>query len=253
MGKSRKDLISAQALTLGYGTTVVFENLSFTIEQGDMLGLVGPNGGGKTTLMRAILGSLQPQNGTLVRHDSEIRFGYVPQRQHLDPIWPLSTLDVVAMGTYARVGLGRKLSSAHLDDALMALEHVGIRRLADRRYADLSGGQKQRTLMARALATRPTFLVLDEPTQGMDLASSTGILELIERLHDEGITVLLASHRLNTVANYVKRVALVHKGQLQIGARDDLLTGENLSALYGIPVDVIHEDGDRLVVIGGSE
>ncbi len=252
MGKSRKDLISAQALTLGYGKNVVFENLSFSIKQGDMLGLVGPNGGGKTTLMRAVLGSLQPQKGTIVRRDSEIRFGYVPQRQHLDPIWPLSTLDVVAMGTYARAGLYRKLSSEHLDDATMALQHVGIRHLAQNRYSDLSGGQKQRTLMARALATRPNFLVLDEPTQGMDLASSAGILELIEQLHGEGITILLASHRLNTVANYVKQVALVHKGRLQIGSREALLTGENLSELYGIPVEVIREDGDRLVVISGS-
>ena len=252
MGKSRKDLISAQALTLGYGKNVVFENLSFTIKRGDMLGLVGPNGGGKTTLMRAILGSLRPSKGSILRHEKDIKFGYVPQRQHLDPIWPLRTLDVVAMGTYARVGLCRKLSSEHLDDALTALQHVGIRRLAHRRYSDLSGGQKQRTLMARALATRPNFLVLDEPTQGMDLASSTGILELIERLHGEGITILLASHRLNTVANYVKRVALVHEGRLQIGSRDELLTGENLSALYGMPVEVIHEDGDRLVVISGS-
>jgi len=249
---SDSDLISGRDLTLGYGRHVVFEKLSFSIEQGDLVGLVGPNGGGKTTLMRAILGALEPLEGKMVRHRSDIAFGYVPQRRHLDPLWPLTTLDVVAMGTYARAGLWHRLSSEQFDDTFRAMEHVGIRHLAQQRYSDLSGGQKQRALVARALATRPNFLILDEPTQGMDLASSTGILDLVVRLHREGITILLASHRLNTVANYVKRVALVHDGSLQIGARNELLTGENLSALYGIPVEVIHEDGDRLVVIGGS-
>ncbi len=247
----REVLISAQNLTLAYGSNVVFEDVSFEIEKGGLIGLVGPNGGGKTTLLRAILGALEPRGGQIVRHGTEVRFGYVPQRRHLDPIWPLRVIDVVVMGTYASVRVGARIGSPQIAAAKDALDAVGIGHLAEKRYADLSGGQKQRTLVARALATKPNFLVLDEPTQGMDLASSTGILKLISRLHDENITILIASHRLNTVANYVQTIALVYDGKIQIGPRDDLLTGANLSGLYGLPVEVIHSDGDRIVVFGG--
>lgn len=247
----REVLISAKNLTLAYGSNVVFEDVSFEIEKGGLIGLVGPNGGGKTTLLRAILGALEPCEGGIIRHGDDLRFGYVPQRRHLDPIWPLRVIDVVVMGTYASVGVGARIGSPQMAAANDALEAVGIGYLAEKRYAELSGGQKQRTLVARALATKPNFLVLDEPTQGMDLGSSTGILELISRLHEQNITILIASHRLNTVANYVETIALVHDGQIQIGPRDDLLTGANLSSLYGLPVEVIHSDGDRIVVFGG--
>jgi ABC-type cobalamin/Fe3+-siderophores transport system ATPase subunit len=163
----------------------------------------------------------------------------------------MRTIDVVVMGTYRSAGVGRRLAPEHTDAALQALEHVGIRHLAQDRYADLSGGQQQRALVARALATQPNFLILDEPTQGMDLASSTGILELIQQLHRQGITILLASHRLNVVANYVGSIALVRGGRLEIGTRDEFLTGEHLSALYGMPVEVYRDDHDHLVIIGG--
>lgn len=244
-------LISIHRLELGYGTRVVFEDISFSIREGDFLGLVGPNGGGKTTLLRAILGSLEPRAGEIVQHGSDVRFGYVPQRRHLDPIWPLRTLDVVIMGTYGRAGMGRRLAPEHTDAALQALDHVGIHDLAQHRYADLSGGQQQRALVARALAAQPNFLVLDEPTQGMDLASSTGIQELIRQLHGQGITILLASHRLNVVANHVETIAFVNDGRIEVGARDELLTGEKLSALYDIPVEVIRDEHNHIVVLGG--
>ena len=244
-------MISARKLTLAYGSNVVFEDVSFEIEKGGLIGLVGPNGGGKTTLLRAILGALKPRAGEIIGHGDDLRFGYVPQRRHLDPIWPLRVIDVVVMGTYASVRVGARIGSSQMAAAKDALDAVGIEDLAEKRYAELSGGQKQRTLVARALASRPNFLVLDEPTQGMDLASSTGILELISRLHNQNITILIASHRLNTVANYVETIALVYDGNIQIGPRDDLLTGANLSGLYGLPVEVIHSDDDRIVVFGG--
>jgi ABC-type Mn2+/Zn2+ transport system ATPase subunit len=247
----REVLISAQNLALAYGSHVVFENVSFQIEKGGLIGLVGPNGGGKTTLLRAILGSLKPRAGEIVLHEPDVRFGYVPQRRHLDPIWPLRVLDVVAMGTYARVAVGERIGVPEIAAANDALDSVGIAHLAERRYAELSGGQQQRTLVARALAAGPNFLVLDEPTQGMDLASSTGILELIDRLHQRGITTLISSHRLNIVANYVDTIALVHDGGIQMGPRGDLLTRENLSSLYGLTVEVLHSDGDRIVIFGG--
>jgi ABC-type Mn2+/Zn2+ transport system ATPase subunit len=237
-------------VTLGYGARPVLSALTFSICEGDLLGLVGPNGAGKTTILRCILGTLQPRQGTVVRAPG-LRFGYVPQRSTLDYGWPLDTITVVAMGAYDRIGLLRRPGSRDRAAAHTALEQVGMAHLAERRFASLSGGQKQRVLIARALVGRPTVLVLDEPTDGMDLVSTTSILALVRRLHEtERLTVIVVSHQLNEVANYVRRLALVTEGKFQIGATEEILTEDNLSDLYGISVEVDEVGGKRLVFAG---
>src|SRR5919112_2939027 len=148
---------------------------------------------------------------------------------------PLVTFD------RATLGHGRR--------AVTALEHVGIADLADRALTALSGGQKQRALIARALVGDPNVLVLDEPTNGMDLVSTTQILGLVRDLHEEtGLTVLMVSHALNEVANYVERIALVVQGGFRVGTVDEIMTEEVLSGMYGIPVDVDTFNGHRIVV-----
>jgi manganese/zinc/iron transport system ATP- binding protein len=241
-------LISFRAATLGYGRRIVLSNLTFDIEQGDFLGLVGPNGAGKTTVLRALLGTLAPLSGTVTLAPN-LRFGYVPQREHVDQNFPLKVLDVVLMGRYARMGVGRRPSAADRQAAIAALEQVGIADQAGRLLTDLSGGQKQRTLIARALVGEPDVLVLDEPTNGMDLVSTTQILGLIRDLHERaGLTVLMVSHALNEVANYVERIALVVQGGFRIGGVDEIITEETLRQMYGIPVDVERFHGHRVVV-----
>ena len=241
-------LVRFDRASLGYGRRVVLSGLSFDIPEGDFLGLVGPNGAGKTTILRAILGSLAPLSGTVTVAPG-LRFGYVPQRDSVDYGFPLKVLDVVLMGRYDRIGLGRRPAAADRALALEALDHVGIADLHDQQLSALSGGQKQRTLIARALVGKPTILVLDEPTNGMDLVSTTQILSLVRQLHErDRLTVLMVSHALNEVANYVDRIALTMQGAFRVGAVREIMTEETLSRMYGIPVEVDEVHGHRIVV-----
>lgn len=241
-------LVSFAGATLGYGRNVVLRNLTFDIEAGDFLGVVGPNGSGKTTLLRALLGGLAPIAGTITRAPG-LRFGYVPQRGQVDYRYPLTTLDVVLMGRYDRIGLGRRPRDADRAHAMRALEQAGIADLAGRYVRDLSGGQQQRALIARALVGEPNVLVLDEPTAGMDLVSTTQVLGLVRDLRDRGgLTVLMVSHALNEVANYVERIALVANQVLYLGPVGQIMSEETLTALYGVPVEVAAFGDHRLVM-----
>jgi manganese/zinc/iron transport system ATP- binding protein len=241
-------LVTFDRATLGYGRRAVLTDLTFEIPEGDFLGLVGPNGAGKTTILRALLGTHGPISGTVTTAPG-LRFGYVPQRDQVDYSFPLKVSDVVMMGRYDRIGLGRRPSQSDRDRALAALDQVGIVNLAERSLTALSGGQKQRTLIARALVGEPNVLVLDEPTNGMDLVSTTQILSLVRELHERtGLTVLMVSHALNEVANYVDRIALVVEGGFRIGSVAEIMTEETLTAMYGLPVEVDSFDGHRIVV-----
>ena len=240
--------IEFEGVTLGYGRRPVLRELSFQIPQGDFLGIVGPNGSGKTTILRALLGTLRPLAGR-VSLAPGLRFGYVPQRDQVDYGFPLEVLDVVMMGRYDRIGLGRRPGAGDRAAAHAALEHVGIPQLARRPLADLSGGQRQRVLIARALVGEPNVLILDEPTNGMDLVSTTQILSLARELHErDGLTVLMVSHALNEVANYVERIALVHQGRFRLGTVEEIVSEPVLSELYGIPVEVDSFAGHRVVL-----
>lgn len=241
-------LVQFDHATLGYGRRVVLSDLTFEIPEGDFLGLVGPNGAGKTTILRAILGTLEPLSGSVTLKPG-LRFGYVPQRDSVDYSFPLKVIDVVLMGRYDRIGLGRRPSASDRDHAVEALTHVGIAHLADQPLAALSGGQKQRTLIARALVGGPNILVLDEPTNGMDLVSTTQILSLVRDLHErDRITVLMVSHALNEVANYVDRIALTMQGAFRIGTVDEIVNEQTLTTMYGIPVEVDQVHGHRIIV-----
>jgi ABC-type Mn2+/Zn2+ transport system ATPase subunit len=235
-------------VSVGYGKRPILTDVDFTVPEGDFLGVVGPNGSGKTTILRALLGTLRPLAGE-VRLAPGLRFGYVPQRDQVDYGFPLKVVDVVMMGRYDRIGLGRRPAARDREAAYSALEHVGIRDLADRQLASLSGGQRQRALIARALVGQPNVLILDEPTNGMDLVSTTQILGLARELHErDRLTVIMVSHALNEVANYVDRIALVMNGAFRIGSVDEILSEKVLSSMYGIPVEVDSFAGHRVVL-----
>jgi ABC-type Mn2+/Zn2+ transport system ATPase subunit len=242
------ELVRFERVTLGYGRRPVLSDLTFTIPEGDFLGIVGPNGSGKTTIIRAMLGTVAPLAGTVTKAPG-LRFGYVPQRDQVDSLYPLSVADVVIMGRYDRIQPGRRPGEEDRLKVRQALAQVGIPQLADRRLASVSGGQKQRTLIARALVGDPTVLVLDEPTNGMDLVSTTQILGLIRDLHDvQGLTVVMVSHALNEVANYVKRIGLAFADRLRLGGVAEIINEQVLSEVYGLPVEVNSFDGHRVVV-----
>lgn len=244
-----KNLVRFDRVTLGYGHRTILSDLSFDIPEGDFLGLVGPNGAGKTTILRALLGTLKPRRGTITRA-AGLRFGYVPQSDRVDYGFPLKVIDVVLMGRYDRIGLGRRPGARDRELAIRALEHVGMSGLAERPITALSGGQKQRALIARALVGEPNVLILDEPTTGMDLVSTAQILGLVRALHEsDRLTVLMVSHALNEVANYVERIALVVERGFRIGPVDEIFTEPTLTEMYGVPVDVDSLNGHRLVVV----
>ena len=241
-------LVSFRDATLGYSHHAVLRGINLDILEHDFLGIVGPNGSGKTTILRTFLGSLKPLAGSVTIAPG-LRFGYVPQRDAVDTLFPLQVLEVVMMGRYDRIGLGRRPKATDRELARLALDRVGIAHLADRPLNSLSGGQRQRTLIARALVGEPNVLVLDEPTNGMDLVATTQILGLVRDLHERtGITVVMVSHALNEVANYVERIALVHEGGYVVGTVDEVMTQQSLSAMYGIPVEVSSFEGHRIVL-----
>ncbi|MCI0432264.1 MAG: metal ABC transporter ATP-binding protein [Gemmatimonadetes bacterium] len=246
--ETRTPLVTVDAVTLGYGRTAVLEGLSFTIERGDFIGLVGPNGCGKTTVLRALLGLIRPRAGRVVFHDPAVRMGYVPQQRSLEGGWPLRAVDVVAMGLYDRIGVLKRPAEPHRRAAEDALDTVGMGAAASRQFASLSGGQKQRVLLARALVGHPTMLLLDEPTAGMDIVATASVLDLLARLHrDSGLTILLVSHQLNEVAAFVPRLGLFTEDGFRIGAIDEMLSDARLSAMYRVPLQVFEADGRRLV------
>lgn len=252
--KRQTDIVLAfENADLGYGRRKVLSGLNLALERGDFLGIVGPNGTGKTTVLKAMLGILKPMSGQ-VRRNPSVRFGYVPQRQYIDDVFPLSVSEVALMGRFSTMGALARPSKQDRKIVLESLEHVGIADLAARAYRELSGGQKQRVLIARALAAKPQVMILDEPTNDMDIASEHAIMELLKQLHDQySITVVMVSHLLNVVANYVEKLALIDGGLRMVGRTEDVLSSENLSSIYEVPVSVAIHDGKRIVLTGGPK
>ncbi len=244
-------LISIHDADLGYGGKPVLRAANLAVAEGDFLGIVGPNGAGKSTLLKGILGLILPLRGdvTVRAGRRNVRFGYVPQREEADTVFPITSLEMVLMGRNALSGPLRWPGRRGRNDALQALDHVGIAHLADRRFRDLSGGQQQRVLIARALAVEPRILVLDEPTNGMDLESEHALMELVRAFHDrDGLTVIMVSHVLNVVVNYVRSLVLVDRDMFLAGPIDEILTEKNLERMYGTGVTIGTLDGRRVVL-----
>ena len=251
-------LIEFREVAVGYGLNRIFEGLSFTVEGGDFFAGVGPNGAGKTTILKAILGILHPQQGQIRFGRTQagpLTFGYVPQEKELDPIFPLSAIEVVLMGRTRRIGPWRRPGYEDQGIARRSLEQAGIAHLAEVPFQQLSGGQKQRVLIARALAAQPDVLVLDEPTAGMDLPSERSIMDLVARLHnEERLTIIMVTHNLNVVANYARRLAIIDRERelFVLGSIQEILTDQNLTRLYAVEVRVQEIDGRKVVLTGGE-
>ncbi len=251
--QSVNELLALDHADLGYGRRAVLADLSLRLTAGEFLGIVGPNGSGKTTILKAMLGIIRPLRGE-VRRAPGVRFGYVPQRQLVDEVYPLTALDVALMGRYPMIRVFRGPSRRDRDLVLSCLAHVGIADLADRPFRELSGGQKQRVLMARALAAEPNVLVLDEPTNDMDIGSEHAIMEFLRNLHEsDGMTIVMVSHLLNVVVNYAGTIALIDGGLRMVGSAKQVLSAPNLSAAYQTPVQVAELEDKRVVVAGAAK
>jgi ABC-type Mn2+/Zn2+ transport system ATPase subunit len=242
-------LVALEAADVGHGGRPILRGVMLAVATGDFLAVVGPNGGGKTTVLLSLLGSLPLLGGRRVR-PRPLRVGYVPQRDHVDTIWPLTAAEVALMGRVPAMGPWRRPRAADREAVLKAMERVGVADLAGRPYGDLSGGQRQRTLIARALAAEPELLALDEPTSGMDPGAELGTMDLLAELHAaEGLAIVMVSHRLENVANYARSLAFVDKDRalFRVGSLEEMLRPEALGALYGRTVEVREENGRRFV------
>lgn len=193
----------------------VLEDISLRIEANEFLGLIGPNGGGKTTLLKILLGLLKPQRGTvrvLGLSPGSVRgqIGYVPQHARIDPLVPASVLDVVLTGRLAKSSWGPCYGRNHIEQARAALAQTEMDALADRAIATLSGGQRQRVLIARALAADARLLLLDEPTAGVDPHMERGLTDLLHQLNRR-LPIVIVSHDVSFVSTHVKRVACLNR------------------------------------------
>jgi ABC-type Mn2+/Zn2+ transport system ATPase subunit len=221
--------VRADGIAAGYGGWPVIEDVSFALQPGQRIGVLGPNGGGKTTLFRLLLGEIRPLRGSL-----EVRAscGYVPQTERSRLDYPVSALDVALMGTLTRVPWWRRVGSAERARAVEALGDVGLAGVAGTQFGRLSGGQRQRVLVARALVQDASVLLLDEPFAGVDERSVEGLMGLVDRLADEGRTVLIATHDVEQARAW-DLVLCLNRRQVAFGSPDDALTLPVLEATYG--------------------
>ncbi len=219
----------------------VLRDVNLDIHQGEFLALIGPNGGGKTTLLKLMLGLLEAQRGTIrvfgqSPREAAHRIGYVPQYIHVSQDFPISVLDVVLMGRL-RTGKGwaRHRPKDHLA-AQQALKMLGVWEYRHRRIGNLSGGQRQRVFIARALVTEPEILFLDEPTSSVDTQGQSELYHLLKELNEQ-VTILIVSHDLMVLSSYAKSVACVNRHLLYHAAAE--VTAEMLDMAYHCPVDLV--------------
>jgi len=241
-------ILAVEHVTLGYGRNVVLSDVSLQIHQGDFWCLLGPNGEGKTSLIKALLGALKPKRGKiLLRADfaRRTRIGLVPQESEVNSVVPTTVEEFVLTGT---VGLALD-AHARKGRLKRVLEIMGLQRLRSGDFWTLSGGQRQRALVARALIRDPLLLIVDEPTAGLDLAAATSLLETITDLSQhKGITVIFVTHDLNIAAQRATHIALFRRGRLTSGPLSDVLTPSNLEATFGMPVEVLRDAAGRVSV-----
>jgi zinc transport system ATP-binding protein len=228
--------------SFSYGKGPVLKNVSLSLSQGDFVGIIGPNGGGKTTLLKLMLGLIQPTQGSvrLLGEDpakSRMSAGYVPQETSSNKLFPISVFDVVLMGTMGKRGLFRAYTNKDRDRANRVLEELKIDGLKKRSIGDLSGGQRQKVLLARALVNAPSILFLDEPTASIDTSGQDDLYDHLRTLNGKGATVLLVTHNVGAVSSYIKSIACVN--QEVYFHPDGVLDEQTINKTYGCPVDLI--------------
>jgi len=230
------EALTARGLGKRFGARVLFEHLNVTLNRGSRVAVVGPNGCGKTTLLKIMLGALKPTKGTI---KVEGRMAFVPQLFHVT--FDYSVLDMVLMGRAKHVGVFSQPSAADEEAAMASLERFGITNLAHRPFHELSGGQRQLVIFARALVSEADILILDEPTSALDLKNQIVVLDWITRLsHQDGLTVLFTTHHPHHALAVADEVLLMlGKKSFAYGESGDVLTEENLHTLYGVDLKLL--------------
>lgn len=233
--------IEVENVYFRYETTPILEEINFKVEEKDFVGIIGPNGGGKTTLIKILIGLLKPEKGTVKIFGEPISkqnkyVGYVPQLFNFDDNFPINVSDVVLMG---RLKPGSLLTKAKNKDQKIVeecLAKVDMLQYKNELIGNLSGGQKQRVLIARALSVQPKILILDEPTASVDSKAGRNFYELLRKLNED-ITIIMVSHDIGVISQYVKKIACLNKKLVFHNSKE--ISREMLEATYKCPVDLI--------------
>lgn len=225
-------------LTVSYHRKPVLWNVDLAIPQGKLVGIIGPNGAGKSTLIKSIMGLIPLSSGWVQVFGRPVksqlsRIAYVPQRESVDWTFPVTAIDVVLMGRYGRVPWYRRINRNDREQAFMALEKVGMKPYANRQISNLSGGQQQRVFLARALVQEADVYLMDEPFAGVDAATESAIVQLLQELRAAGKTVLVVNHDLQTARQYFDMLILMNMRLVAFGPTDQVFTEELLQKTYG--------------------
>jgi len=236
-----KELVRLEDIWVNYDNVAILEGVNLSIKQDDFLGIIGPNGGGKTTLLKIILGLVKPSSGKVTvlggtPQRNRKFIGYVAQYSLFDHDFPINVLEVVLMGRYGKVGLIKRFSDDDKKVALKALKTVEMLNYKDKQIGRLSGGEQQRVLIARALVAEPKILLLDEPTTGVDMPMQTEFYELLARLK-RTMSIVLVSHDISAVSIYVDKIACLNHQLYYHGSKE--VGPEILEATYKCPVQMI--------------
>ncbi len=250
--KNAPNIIETERVSLAFNGTRILDSVSFAVPEGRYVGIVGPNGGGKTTLLKILLGLVRPTTGTVTIFGKEPRearkggrIGYVPQRiSQTDFSFPATVEEVIWTGRTARIGIGRKAKSADREAVDRAMETVGVSSMQRRIVTTLSGGERQRVFIARALAAEPRLLLLDEPMTGVDLAAKEQFYTLLKQLNVEyGLTILFVSHDIEVMAKEVDFVLALNQKLICHCSSHQFLSKETLTKLYGKDFSLLHVHG----------
>ena len=226
-------------LSVNYGNYNALENITFSVSHGERVAIIGPNGAGKSTLFKALVGLIPYYKGKILIHGQPLGYhfdcvAYIPQREDVDWMFPVTVKNVVQMGRYSR-STRFNIRYKHYDSSIVndAMKQMDIYSLADRPIGDLSGGQQQRVFIARSLAQKPHILLMDEPFNGIDVITENIIWELLEKLKQQRVTVLIATHDLNLASQRFDSVILINKKMISAGQSLKVFTKENLLKAYG--------------------
>ena len=236
-----KEIVRLEGVWVSYDGMPALEGLSLSINEGDFLGVIGPNGSGKTTFLKVIVGLIKPDRGKVLvmgksPEKSRADIGYVSQKSFFDHDFPISVWEVVLMGRYVKTGLFRHYSTEDKRIAGETLETVGMREHQNRQIGSLSGGQQQRVFIARALATDPKLLLLDEPVDSVDPVMQTEFYELLEGLRQK-MAIVLVSHDISAVSIYVDKIACLNRQLYYHGSKE--ISQEVLESTYKCPIQLI--------------
>jgi manganese/zinc/iron transport system ATP- binding protein len=238
--------LSIRDLTVAWQRKPVIWDIEFDVAPGQLVGIIGPNGAGKSTVLKAVMDLVPKASGRVEvfgrsfaqnRH----RVGYVPQRESVDWDFPVSVLDVVAMGLYGRLGWFRRVGRAQREAAMKALEQVGIGELAGRQISQLSGGQQQRTFLARALVQDADLFLMDEPFAAVDAATEAAIVQILRTMRQNGKTAVVIHHDLQSVPEYFDCVVMLNMRIVACGPTATTFTRENLERTYGGRLTLLDE------------